>query len=291
MKNNVKIPKEFYVGYKGKTWKILSTPTRIQRSLYSYSDWKRCYSQSDAARYLHWQKRSPGWKDRYISPSWTCLSQASRGLLSITPPHVNHSRMSALNLSCPTGCMQDTKPLTALGTEGYVKCHWGGERLLPPLLSGTNKAFIVWTRSFKLMVWKPNLAIYCLWSIDNCELVTNIKRWEKSSTKKRRYMAPLKTGSLAPLCPFPSMTVSRATSRPFPAPPSTPRAVLVSPPALLVALKIPTWMGTLCQSSQHFRIQTPSLTRILIPQQQKKFFVKLCFLIHSLENTVTVIIT
>lgn len=182
-----------------------------------------------------------------------------------------------------SGCMEGTTPLMALGTEGLKKCHWEGER--PPPLAGNQQGFH-WTRSFKLMVWKPNLAIFYLWSTENYEFVTKFfKKGEKSNTKKPSYMASLKTRKPHTTVPVsPQWQSAELCQDSFRHPQhSTPRAVLVILPTLLMSLKISILIGTKCQWSQYFRIQTLFLKPILLPQAAKQLFVRLCFLIHSLE--------
>lgn len=123
-------------------------------------------------------------------------------------------------------------------------------------------------------------AVYFVWSIKTHEFVINIKNWEKLNTKKPWYLTSLKTrkpvttGSLFPHDdsePRCARTVPYIPTTPCHALTPRPKAVLVTLPALLMSLKIFILIGTLCQWSQYFRIQTPSPKLILPPQAAQKF--------------------
>lgn len=129
-----------------------------------------------------------------------CLPLLPRALL------MPSARLS-FNPSCPTRHLwvhSGHHALDGSGTEGLITCHWEGER--PPPLVRNQQGFH-WTRSFKLMVWKPNLAIFYLWSTENCEFFTNIKLKKK---RRRNWTQRnpdtwllLKPERLIPQCPSP----------------------------------------------------------------------------------------
>lgn len=130
------------------------------------------------------QKHAPGWKDHSISPSG--LAFHGRLVLVQLPStwiiHAHHWIIPASPALCdlthppralPNAISQAvfSSELSSLGTFRtprlwwfWVQRGWEGGRPLPPLLSATDKAFIVWTRNCKLVVWRPNLAssIFCL---------------------------------------------------------------------------------------------------------------------------------
>lgn len=144
------------------------------------------------------------------------------------------------------------------------------------------------------MIWKPNLAIFYLWSTENCEFFTNIKKKGEKLQRNPDSWLLVKPESRMPLCQLPhdgSQPSGVGTI------PGTPACCAQGCACYRAGL------GHVTENIHFNRHHVPVIPIFQDPNsisktdsstpssKKKKFFVRLCFLIHSLENTVTVIIT
>ena len=172
----------------------------------------------------------------------------------------------SFGLSCLDGHLwvhsREPRPLMALNTreanssatengrKGSASCHQEQTKLSKPeVASWRSRA-------------KPAMHSVC--SIENNEPVINIKKKQKQSgekpnAKKPRHLASLKTGkpgTPGPLCPHDCPAVSIYPHRSLPCPDTQAKGGACYLPASLLSFKILISVGTMCQLSQYFRIQT-----------------------------------
>lgn len=180
-----------------------------------------------------------------------------------------------------------------LGTEGLIECHWEGER--PPPLVGNQQGFH-WTR---VSSWWSESQIWPFSIFGPQKIVNFLPTLKKKKKKGRRNWTQrnpdtwllLKPESLVPRCPSPHDDSQPSRVKTLPGVPGTRCQGCACHPAGLahvtenIHLNWHHVPGIPIFQDPHSISQTDSST----PSSKK--IVRLCFLIHSLENSVTAIIT